>query len=78
MSESPYMTIAEVADYARCCVKTVERAWADYRRSGGRQGLRATQRRGAYSRVLVHRDDADRWVSGEAPVSPPRRLRRSA
>lgn len=76
MTDSPYMTTAEVAEFARCSIKTVERAWADYRHSGGRSGLRATQPRGAYSRLLIHRDDADRWVRGEAPAGPARRMRR--
>lgn len=76
MTDSPYMTTAEVAEYARCSIKTVERAWADYRHSGGRSGLWATQPRGAYSRLLIHRDDAERWARGDAPVGPSRRMRR--
>lgn len=78
MTASPFMTTAEVAHYARCSIKTVERGWADYRQSGGTRGLRATQPRGPYSRLLIHRDDAERWARGEAPVPSARRLRRSA
>lgn len=78
MTGSPFMTTAEVAEYARCSVKTVERAWADYRQSGGSRGLRATQPRGPYSRLLIHRDDVERWVRGEAPIASARRLRRAS
>jgi transposase len=78
MTVSEYMTTAEVAEFARCSVKTVERGWAAYRKSGGQRGLRATQRGGAYSTLLIHRDDAKRWVEGEPPVSGSRKLRRSA
>lgn len=77
MTESPYLTTAEVAKYSRRSVKTVERAWAAYRRTGA-TGLRATQPNGAYSNLLFHREDVDRWVAGEAPVAKARKLRRSA
>lgn len=78
MTESPYMTTAEVAEFARCATRTVERAWAAYRHSAGREGLRATQR-GAFSTLLFHRDDVDRWVKGEQPVAPAKsRLRRAS
>lgn len=75
---SPFMTTAEVASYARCCVKTVERAWALYRRTGT-SGLRATQRGGAYSTLLFALADVDRWVEGAAPVAANKaRLRRAS
>lgn len=77
MTGSPYMTTAEVARYARCAVKTVERAWRQYRQTGT-DGLRGTQRNGAYSTLLFHQDDVTRWVAGEAPVAKVRKLRRSA
>lgn len=74
MTDSPFMTTAEVAEYARCSVKTVERAWRTYRQSGA-SGLRGTQRSGAYSALLFHRDDVGRWVKGEAPIRAARKLR---
>lgn len=78
MTDSPFMTTAEVARFARCSVKTVERAWATYRRSNGGAGLRATQRGGAYSALLFLPEDVTRWTNGEAPLSSVRKLRRAS
>lgn len=79
MTASPFMTRAEVAEYARCSSVTVYRAWVAYRRSGGTQGLRGVQRNGPNSTVWFHPDDVKRWADGADPVAPAKaRLRRAS
>lgn len=79
MTDSPWMTRGEVAEYARCSTVTVYRAWTAYRQSGGARGLRGVQPNGANATLRFHRDDVARWVLGQVPVNPrSRSLRRSA
>lgn len=70
---SPWMTTAEVAVLARCSTRTVERAYQDYRRSGGREGLKHAQRR-PHALCQTHRDDVDRWLDGQPPAKRTRRI----
>lgn len=78
MTDSPYLTRAEVAEYTRRHPYTVYRAWVAYRQSGGTRGLRGHQPSGPNGTVTFLIDDVDRWLNGEAPLSGSRKLRRSA
>lgn len=71
--DSPWMTTAEVAAYARCHRRTVERGYRDYRHSNGRQGLKHIQSR-PHAPCKTHREDVDRWMDGQAPTKGTRRL----
>jgi hypothetical protein len=59
------MTRAEVAAYARCSTKSVWRATQEFRRTGGRSGLRYFQRGGPGSTLLFRLSDVDRWLDAE-------------
>ncbi|NKS54748.1 helix-turn-helix domain-containing protein [Rhodococcus hoagii] len=65
--DSPWLTVAEVASYARCCADVVYAAL----QTGE---LKGTQRVVPRGRWTVHRDAVDRWIAGEAPT-PKRKLR---
>ncbi|NKW17040.1 helix-turn-helix domain-containing protein [Rhodococcus hoagii] len=65
MADSPWMTVREVAEYARCCADVVYAALQ-------REELRGTQRVVPRGRWTVHREDVDRWLAGEAPAKKPR------
>lgn len=51
------MTAKEVAEYSRRCYQTVLRAW----RAGDLPGAQAKPN----GKVDFHRDDVDRWKTGE-------------
>jgi len=72
---TPWMTVTQVATYARRHPDTVYDALHDWVSSSGRRGLRGSQR-GARCKWDIHRDDVDAWVRDEKPVS--RRLRRAS
>lgn len=78
MTETHYMTRAQVAKHARCSKVTVYRAWILYRDSDGTRGLRGIQRNGPHSTVWFDPEDVDRWLTGEAPRSTGQTLRRTA
>jgi excisionase family DNA binding protein len=68
---SPYLTVREVAELARCEHKAVRRAIA-----GGR--LRAFQ---PANRLLIRDEDARAWIEGHLavePAEPPKRRRQTA
>jgi hypothetical protein len=72
--QSPWMTTAEAATYARCHPTTIRKAFVDYAQSSGSRGVRSLQR-GPNSPHLVHVDDLTRWMAGEAPARGVRKLR---
>lgn len=59
------MTRAEVAAYARCSTKSVWRATQEFRRTGGRSGLRYFQRGGPGCTLLFDPADVEKWISAE-------------
>lgn len=73
MTDSPWMTTAEISSYARCDPSTVRMAYVEYRRSAGRRGLKHVQSK-ANSPCKSHRDDVDRWMAGETPSRGTRKL----
>lgn len=65
--ESPWMSVAEAAQYARRHHMTVQKALWRYVRTNGREGLKGGQSNGANSVWSVHRDDVDTWLRGNRP-----------
>lgn len=67
MTESPWMTGQEVADYSRVIPETVRVAAAEYDRTGGKSGLKNYQRKPNTERRYLL-EDVERWIRGEAPA----------
>lgn len=76
-TSSPWMTLQQVCDYAQRSYETVRRAAVECQRSSGERGLKGAQR-DVNATWRFHVEDVDRWVAGEAPVAPARKLRRAS
>lgn len=71
---SPWLTVQEAADRVRRHRNSVYKAlWAEQAKPGS--GLRGRQLVEPQGSWLIHVDDVDAWVAGEAPA---RRLKRPA
>jgi hypothetical protein len=73
MTDTPWLTLAEAVTYSRSGERTLRAAATEYRRSGGKRGLRHAQR-DVNCKLLFHRDDLDSWLCGSAPARGARRL----
>ena len=59
--DSPWLTVREVAAYARCGTDTVYEAL----QAGALEGTQRVIPRGKWT---IHRDAVDRWLLGERPA----------
>jgi hypothetical protein len=73
MTNSPWMTTRQVAEYSGRHRDTVLLKLKEYARTG-RTGLKGFQQNGANATWRVHREDVDRWMRGEAPARGIRRI----
>ncbi|MFH5231929.1 helix-turn-helix domain-containing protein [Antrihabitans spumae] len=72
--QSPWMTVPEAAQYARCGHGLVYEAC----RTGELKANQAGQHAGRRGKWRIHRDAIDEWLGSPATTKRPRHLQRSA